>query len=179
MTISPPIEWQTGRLSIRRAITSDSGFILRLLNEPSWIDYIGDKHIRDLDAAGAYISRTLQGSYDKHGFGLMIVETRCDEVPIGLCGLIRRENLQDVDLGYAFLPEYWGKGYAFESASSVIKDGQDTHGLNRLVAITLPRNDACIRLLLRLGFTRESEILLGDDTEALELYGLDLAGGNH
>lgn len=175
MNITQADNLQTERLLIRKAAVNDREFILRLLNEPSWLEFIGNKNIRNADAAEAYISTTLQGSYERNGFGLMVVEIRGNGVPIGLCGLLKRDHLRDVDLGYAFLPEYWGKGYAFETAERVIADGRDSHGFKRIVAITLPQNRACIKVLTKLGFVREAETWLGDDPEVLSLYGLDLS----
>lgn len=165
---------ETDRLILRQATVDDAPFIFQLLNEPSWLQYIGDRNIRTLGDAENYIRNGLIGMYAQHGFGLFIVELKNGPTPIGLCGLIKRDSLEDVDLGFAFLPAYWGQGYAWEAASATMHDGATTHGLSRLLAITLPENASSIKLLKRLGFKFEKLIRLADDAEALELYAINL-----
>lgn len=166
---------ETERLILRRATADDAEFILELLNDPAWIRFIGDKGVRTPDDARAYISRALLGSYERHGFGLYLTEHKGDGAPMGLCGLIKRDSLEDVDLGFAFLPKFRGAGYAREAASAVLGYAKDALGLSRLVAITTPDNDGSARLLERLGFGFERMVRLSDDSdEELRLYAAEV-----
>ncbi len=114
------VVFETDRLVLRRLTVDDSGFILRLLNEPSFLQQIGDRGVRNLADAKQYILSGPIASYERHGFGLFLVELKDGLVPIGICGLLKRDALDDVDVGFAFVPESWSKGYAFESASAVL-----------------------------------------------------------
>ncbi len=161
---------ETERLVLRRLDTGDAAFIRRLVNEPAWLRYIGDRGVRTLEDAGKYLRDGPLAMYARLGFGLNLVETKDDMQPIGLCGFVKRDTLPDVDLGFAFLPEYWGKRYAFESASATMIHGRSVLELARIVAITAHDNLASIRLLERLGFAFERSVRLGDDDEELLLY---------
>src|SRR5205814_7039174 len=121
--------------------------LLGLLNEPSFISNIGDRGVRSLEDAQAYIAKGPRTSYEQNGYGLYLVERREDGVAIGMCGLVRRAGLEDTDLGYALLPAWWSKGYAFEAASAVREWGMREVGLPRLVAIVGPENLAVLRVL--------------------------------
>jgi len=143
---------ETERLVLRRFDRGDAPFILRLLNEPSWIDNIGDKGVRTLDDAARYIENGPVAMYARTGFGLYLVELKPDAEPIGMCGLIKREGLVDVDVGFAFLPAYWGRGFAREAASATVEYGKRMLGLARIVAIVADDNDRSAALLERLGF---------------------------
>src|SRR5437870_3683417 len=107
----------------------DAEFILQLLNEPSWLQFIGDRGVRTLDDARAYIIKGPVEMYARLGFGFYVVELKVDRIPIGMCGLVKRDYLDDVDIGYALLPRYWAKGYAYEAASAVLAYGTDDLGL--------------------------------------------------
>jgi RimJ/RimL family protein N-acetyltransferase len=161
----------TDRLTLRPLTEHDAAFILQLLNEPSFIRFIGDRGMRTPHDARAYIRKGLVASYERFGFGLLLVTLKEDGTPIGICGLLKRDTLEDVDVGFAFLPAYWSKGYGFESASAVIADGRTTLGLTRIVAITNPDNVASIRLLEKLGLTFERMIRIADEGKELRLYG--------
>lgn len=161
---------ETDRLRLRWLDTGDAAFILRLLNDPSWLRYIGDRGVRTLDDAENYLRNGPIAMYARLGFGLYLVETKESALPVGICGFVRRETLDDVDLGFAFLPAFRGKRYAFESASATMDYGKSALGLLRVVAITAQDNAPSIRLLERLGFAFERLVRLGDDDEALELY---------
>ena len=165
---------ETARLVLRRLDTEDASFMFRLLNDPSWIQNIGDKGIRTLDDAKDYIRNGPVVMYMRYGFGLFLVQLKDSQTSIGLCGLIKRKALKDVDIGYAFLPEYWGKGYAMDSASAVISYGKSIHRLSRLVGITLPSNHSSVKLLKKLGFQFESIVMMTADTEELEIYSIEL-----
>lgn len=150
--------------------------MLRLLNEPSFIQNIGDKGVRTADDARAYILNGPVASYEKFGFGLWLVETKESREPVGICGLIKREALADVDLGYALLPEHWSRGYAFEAASAVMAYARERLGLRRLAAITDADNLASIRLLEKAGFRYEGLVRLSDDAPELKLFASELFG---
>jgi RimJ/RimL family protein N-acetyltransferase len=165
----------TSRLSLRRLTTGDAAFIQRLLNEPSFLQYIGDRGVRTLEDACRYIETGPIAMYARVGFGLFLVELKDSGVPIGICGLLKRDTLDDVDVGFAFVPEHWRQGYAFESASAVIEYGRAAHGLMRVVAITSLDNPPSISLLEKLGFAFERTIRLTEDGEELRLFGLSTA----
>jgi RimJ/RimL family protein N-acetyltransferase len=157
-------------LILRRLTVDDAEFIFELLNEPSFLQYIGDRGVRSLDDAQEYILNGPVASYEQHGFGLYLTVLRESKVPIGICGLLKRESLEDVDIGFAFLPKYWSKGYAFESASAVMDYGRELLGLKRIVAITAPDNDASIRLLEKLGMRFEKMVTLVEDGPESRLF---------
>ena len=146
---------ETERLILRHFNTDDAPFILTLLNEPAFLRYIGDKKVRTLDDARQYILNGPRASYERHGFGLCQVELKHTHAPIGMCGLLKRDELPDPDIGFAFLPDYRNKGFAFEAAAAVLKDARERLKLNRILAIVNPDNDASIKLLQKLGFTFE------------------------
>jgi RimJ/RimL family protein N-acetyltransferase len=161
---------ETDRLALRPLTEADAAFIRELLNEPSFIKFIGDRHVRTSDDARAYIRNGPLASYKRFGFGLLLVTLKDAGTPIGICGLLKRDTLADVDVGFAFLPAYWSKGYGFESAAAVIADGRARFGLTRIVAITNPENAASMRLLQRLGLTFERMIRMSDEGVDLRLY---------
>jgi len=146
---------ETERLVLRRLTADDAGFILELLNDPAFLRYIGDKGVRTRADACRYIETGPVASYERHGFGLYRVELKDGGEPIGMCGLLKRDYLPDVDIGFALLPRHRSKGYAFESASAVLAHARDTLGLKRVLAITSPDNVASIGLLADLGFRFE------------------------
>jgi len=166
------IELNTERLLVRGFDTNDAEFILELLNQPSFIQFIGDKCVRSVDDARNYIATGPIESYRRHGFGLYLVELKDRKVPIGMCGVLKRESLPDPDLGFAFLPEYWGKGYAFEAASAALDQARDFFKLARILAITNPDNDASIKLLATLGFQFERVMKLSTDSDEVKLFSL-------
>ena len=166
------MELITARLTLREFVDADAPFILTLLNQPSFLRFIGDKKVRTVDDARRYITTGPIASYQRHGFGLYLVELKDGKVPIGMCGVLKRESLPDPDLGFAFLPEYWGQGYAFEAASAVLKEARDTFKLTRILAITKPDNDASIKLLAKLGFQLERVMKLSSDSDEVKLFSL-------
>lgn len=161
---------ETDRLRLRRLSTGDAEFVLRLLNEPSFIQNIGDRGVRDADGARAYILNGPVASYEKHGFGLWLVETKESREPVGICGLLKRDALEDVDLGYALVPEHWSKGYARESASAVMAYARGTLGLGRVLAIVDACNESSVRLLEKIGFEYEGMIRLSGDSPEIKLF---------
>ena len=163
---------ETERLRVRWLNVGDSAFIFELVNEPSWIQYIGDKGVKTLQDAARYIENGPMAMYQRAGFGLYMVELTDIAKPIGICGLINREALQDVDLGFAFLPKFWSKGYAFESAAAVVRYGKEVLGLRRIVAILSQDNHRSSKLLEKLGFCFEGTLRLQPNDDELKLYAI-------
>lgn len=153
---------ETDRLRLRKLSTDDAGFILQLLNEPSFIRNIGDKGVRTLEDARGYILNGPMANYEKLGFGMYLVELKESGAPAGICGLIKRDVLEYIDVGYAFLPEFWARGYAIESASAILSYARDVIGSKRILAVTEPDNDRSIHLLEKVGFRFERMARLSD-----------------
>ena len=153
---------QTERLTLQKATFDDAEFIFQLLNDPTFIDNIVDKGIKTLDDAKNYIQQSLIDSYNTHGFGLYITRLKSDNTPIGLCGLLKREELEWPDVGYALLPEFVGFGYATEGAKASMEYGFKALGMSKIVAITSINNAASIKVLEKVGLRRE---------KVIEIYG--------
>lgn len=170
---------ETARLTLHRFTLDDAPFAFRLVADPSFIRYIGDRGLRSVEDAQVYLRNGPIASYQLFGFGLFKVVRKTDGAAIGMCGLLKRETLDDVDLGYAFLPEYWLQGYAREAAAGAIEHGQRVYGLKRIVAITNPDNAPSIRVLEHLGFRFERLIRLGGEGQELQLYGWTYAAGDY
>ena len=145
------------------------------MNEPSWLRFIGNKGVRNLEDARAYILQGPVEMYSRLGFGLYLVELKEAGIPIGMCGLIKRDALEDVDIGFAFFPQYWGRGYAYEAASAVMAYGANQLGLKRIVAITSVDNDSSVKLLEKLGLRFERMVKLSADAEEIKLFGSDVS----
>jgi len=143
---------ETERLILRHFNTDDAPFILALLNEPAFLRYIGDKQVRTLEDARQYILNGPVATYERHGFGLYQVALKDNETPIGMCGLLKREELPQPDIGFAFLPDFWNKGFAFEAAAAVLSHARKRLQLDRILAIVNPDNEASMKLLEKLGF---------------------------
>src|SRR5262252_416554 len=165
---------ETPRLLFRRLEEEDAPFILELLTDPDWLRYIGDKGVRDLADARRYIAEGPVAMYAKHGFGLFLVGRKPAGAPMGLCGLIRRDGLDDVDVGYAFLPRFRGCGYAAEAAAEMLRFARDRVGLARVVAITTPENERSIHVLEKLGFAYERRMRLTPESHEVRLFGKNL-----
>lgn len=165
---------ETERLALRQFASADAAFILELVNEPSFIQNIGDRGVRTLSDAERYIENGPVASYAKNGFGLWLVMLKEAGESIGMCGLIKRDQLEDVDLGYAFLPRYWSKGYALEAARAAMDFAKNTAKLQRVVAIVDPDNEASIRLLEKLDFKFEKMVRLSADDIDLKLFAIEL-----
>lgn len=162
---------ETERLTLRSMKPEDATFYLELINDPSWVTNIRDKGIHTLEAARNDILNGTMAMQEKHGFSLYAVQRKEDGAPLGMCGLIKRDSLQDVDIGYAFLPRYVGQGYAFEAASAVVRYAQSVLSLPKLAAITSPENQRSNRLLLKLGFVLEQVVVLAGEERDTNLYG--------
>ncbi|HEY6910070.1 MAG TPA: GNAT family N-acetyltransferase [Myxococcales bacterium] len=158
----------TPRLRIRRFTADDAPFVLRLLNEPSFIENIADRGVRTTEQAVKYLKEGPIASYAKHGLGLMLVEKT--GAPIGMCGLIRRPGQPDVDLGYAYVPEAWGQGYAGEAAEAMLEIARRDFRLPRVAAFVSPGNDRSLRVLARLGFEPAGKTRLNPADPEVLLY---------
>jgi [ribosomal protein S5]-alanine N-acetyltransferase len=160
----------TARLRLRPFTLDDAPFIVELLNDPGWLRFIGDRQVRTLDDARAYLANGPIAHAARHGFALAAVESKDGATPIGMCGLIRREGLDDVDLGYALLPAARGRGYAREAAAAWLQAGFTRHGLRRIVAITALGNTASGRVLESIGMRFERRLRVPGHAEDSLLY---------
>ena len=165
---------ETQRLILRPFTLDDAEFIYELVNQPSWKRYIGDRGVDSLAAARTYIETVPLAAYRQHGFGLFAVERKADSILIGTCGLLKRETLKDVDIGFALIARYEGQGLMYEAAAATLVYCRDTLGLARVVAIVKPDNTRSARLLERLGMREEGIIRLGGASDEVRLYGIAL-----
>ncbi len=161
---------KTSRLIIDEITVNDASLILALLNDPDFIRYVADRGIRTEEQAQNYISGRVMASYAEHGFGMAAVRRKDTGKAVGMCGLVKRDALKDVDIGYAFLPEGRGQGYALEAAEAVMAMGRKDFGLSRLSAIIHPDNAASIALARALGMQLDSLIRMSPDDEEIRLY---------
>lgn len=160
----------TARLALTELADADAPFIRGLLNEPSFLRYIGDRGVRSDEDARRYIQDGPVAMYAKHGYGLLRVGLRADGAPIGICGVLKRDALPEPDLGFSLLPAYWSQGYASEAAGAVMHDARHRLGLGRILAITSPDNEPSIRLLGKLGFRFERMMRLAEDAGEVRLF---------
>lgn len=161
---------ETERLVLRPLTADDAEFILELLNEPSFLRYIGDRGVRTAADACRYIREGPMASYERFGFGLYRVELKASGEPLGICGLLKRDELPDPDVGFAFLPRFWSKGYASESAAAVLAHARDALRLQRILAITSPDNTASMALLGKLGFRFDRMARMPGDEAEVRLF---------
>jgi RimJ/RimL family protein N-acetyltransferase len=158
---------ETERLLLRELTLTDTAFIIDLVNSDGWLQYIGDRKIRTAEDARTYLGKGPLKSYAENGFGLWLIALKPGNEPIGICGLIKREGLDDVDIGFALLPGYEGKGYVFEVAEQTLVYGREKLRIPHIVAITTAENDRSVRLLKRLGMEFTKNIRLGDGEEMM------------
>jgi ribosomal-protein-alanine N-acetyltransferase len=168
---------ETPRLTFAPFTLDDAPFILDLLNQPSFLRNIGDRGVHTLADARAYIANGPVKSYAANGFGLWRVGLKPAEPPIGMCGLIRRPGLQDVDIGYAFLPPYWGAGYATEAAAATLDYGLRVVGLARIVGIVNPDNTPSIRVLEKIGLQFDGLLTLPGESTPVKVYAISRNSG--
>lgn len=159
---------------MREVSEADAGFILELLNDPDFIRNVADRGVRTIEAARLYVLERFVESYRRQRFGFWLVETKDERMPAGICGLVKRDSLPGVDIGYAFLPPFRSKGYAYESASGVTAYARNVLGLRRLYAIVNPDNAGSIRVLEKLGMRFERMVRLPDDEQEIKLFAADL-----
>ena len=161
---------ETDRLVLRELSTDDTSFVLELLNDSSFIRFIGDKNVRTVDDARNYILNGPVASYEKFGFGLYATELKDSHVLIGICGILKRDTLPHPDIGFAFLPEYRQQGYAFEAAAAVMNYARGTLKLSQILAITTPDNEASAKLLEKIGLTFDRLVKLSEDSAEMKLF---------
>jgi RimJ/RimL family protein N-acetyltransferase len=164
---------ETARLSLREITAGDAEFILELLNTPKFIKYIGDRGVRSVDDAREFVETKYRQSYHDHGYGLYAVELKDTGSPIGMCGFVRRDTLPGPDIGFAFLPEFEGKGFGFESADAVMAFGRDSLHFSQLFAITSKDNEVSGKLLEKLGFKFDKLVTMNNGEE-LKLFEIHL-----
>ena len=161
---------ETERLLIRELDAArDAEFVFELLNTPKFIKYIGDRGVRSVEQARDFIENRYRQSYKDHGFGLYAVDVKADSIQVGICGFVKRDTLPEPDLGFAFLPQFEGRGFGFESADAVLRYGRIDLGITTVLAITSPDNEISGKLLEKLGFRFERLIEMPDG-EVLRLY---------
>src|SRR6187402_2508828 len=144
---------ETKRLQLRQFEIKDAEFIVELVNTPGWLKFIGDRNVKITEDAIRYLQNGPMKSYQENGFGLWSVALKENRKQIGMCGILKRDSLENPDIGFAFLPEFIGKGYAFETALATVNYAKNKLGLKTLSAITIPSNEKSIRLLEKIGFT--------------------------
>jgi RimJ/RimL family protein N-acetyltransferase len=163
----------TQRLELKQLGASDAPFMLELLNDPAFIANIGDRGVRNVEDAARYIQDRMIPSYAQNGFGLYVVELRATGVAVGICGLVKRDYLDDADIGFAFLPQFLGQGYALESATAVRAHAFEVLRLPRLLAITSPHNTRSMHLLEKIGMRFEQMIMPPGEEREIRLYTSD------
>lgn len=163
----------TKNLILRHYTPADSAFILKLLNEPSFKKNIGDRNVKNLEDAKNYIATKLIASYENNGYGLYMVELK-DRTPIGMCGLVKRDPKEDPDLGFAFVPEYWRKGYAVESSLGILNYAKNYLKLKRILGITIPSNIGSIKTLEKAGLKFIKKDISKQDGAVINVYEIHL-----
>ena len=162
---------------MRRLVVEDAPFLVDLLNQPSFLANIGDRGVRNVEDAHRYLRDGPFAMYERFGFGLWLVVRKSDGVAIGTCGLLRRESLPAVDVGYALLPAYWGQGYASEAVQATLRYARDELGLRRIVGVVADGNDASARVLEKAGLRYEGRVTVNPGESEVRLYGRELQGG--
>lgn len=170
--MSENISFETERLILRPTSEEDAEFMLELLNTPKWHKYIGDRNVRSIEAAKKYIADRITPQMERLGYGNYTVIRKSDGVKMGCCGLYDREGLEGIDIGFGFLPEYEGKGYAFEGSDKIKQLAFEQFGINSISAITAKENTGSQKLLTKLGLEFIKTITLPDDEEELMYYEL-------
>ena len=160
----------TSRLEIVEITIEDTPFIFELLNTPSWIKYIGDRGIKTQEDSKNYIVNRFIPAYSTEWFGFRLVRLKESKTPIGICGLVKRDALEHIDIGFAFMPEYGGKGFGFESASAVMEHAKNTLNIKTIAGITNKDNKSSIALLEKLGLRFQKMILLPNETQEIMLF---------
>ena len=161
---------ETERLRLREFNLDDSEFIIELLNSPGWLKFIGDRNVRTTEQAKYYLENGPLKSYEINGYGLSLVEKKDDSKAIGMCGILNRDSLDNPDIGFAFLPDFSGQGYALEIASATMIYAKDKLGISKIAAITVAGNLKSIRLLEKIGLKYNKEFRFPNSEEELLLY---------
>jgi [ribosomal protein S5]-alanine N-acetyltransferase len=159
MAVTARAVLQTDRLALREFSTDDDGFVLDLLNQPSFLHYIGDRGVRTLEDARTYIAQGPLKSYEDLGYGLYVVTLKDDGTPMGMCGIVHKPWLNAPDIAYAFLPQYEGRGYASEAARAVLEHARSQLGITVVLGVVTFDNNGSVRVLEKLSFSRESTVI--------------------
>ncbi len=163
----------TQRQRLRTFTQADAAWLLEALNEPSFIEQVGDRQIRSVDQALVYLDQHLHAHYQQHGYGMWLCERLLDQRPIGMCGLVRRETLDAPDIGYAYRPEFWGQGYAIEAARATAAAARSMTGSDRLLGITSSDNIASMKVLKQLGMQDAGSVSVTTENDS-QLFEMDL-----
>jgi RimJ/RimL family protein N-acetyltransferase len=162
--------FKTERLTLRELSIDDTTFIIQLLNSPTFLEFIGDRKVRNEEDAKKYLNDGPLKSYSDFGFGLWLVSLKANETPIGICGILKRVELDHPDIGYAFLPEFTKKGYAFEAAKATLLYAKNAFAIDTVLAITVEKNKSSIQLLNKIGLQFEKLITIKNRGEELMLF---------
>ena len=162
---------ETERLILRKFTIEDAPFMLELLNTPTWLRFIGDRNVHSVKEAEQYLISGNIKNYSTYGFGFYLVEVKETGEAIGMCGLVKRDSLDDIDIGFAFLPQFIGKGYGFEAASATLRYAQTVLQLNKIIAIVNPENADSIKLIKKIGLQFEKMVQLSFTDIELMLFG--------
>lgn len=168
------VNLETERFRIRALTIIDAGFMLQLMNTPSWIKNIGSRNVNDKTTASNYIANNIINSYNINGFGLFLVTLKKSNQPAGICGIVKREGLTIPDLGFAMLPVYEGKGFATEASKAVVSYAEKILGISTIAGITKPENIASIRVLEKVGMQFDKLIQLPQNSDLFSLYTMAL-----
>lgn len=162
---------ETQRLILRKFTVEDAAFMLKLLNTPNWLRFIGDRNVRTLEEAKQYLINGNIRSYREYGFGFYVVVIKETQESIGICGIVKREGLEDVDIGFAFFQQFMGKGYGYEAASAVLNYALNDLKIKRIVSIVDPENVVSIALIKKIGLQFEKMIQMSPKDIELMLFG--------
>lgn len=162
---------KTERLILRKFTLEDAPFLLELVNTPAWLQFIGDRNVHTVEEAENYLRNGNLKSYAEHGFGFYLVVTKESNEAIGMCGLVKRDSLDDIDIGFAFMPNSIGKGYGYEAASATLDYAQNILKLGRIVAIVDPQNASSIALIKKIGLKYEKMVQISTNDIELMLFG--------
>jgi len=161
---------ETERLKLRELVTDDAGFLYKLMNDPAWLQFIGDRNIKTIEAAKEYITYKIRPGYEKFGFGFYLTSLKENDAPIGVCGLVKRPTLEHIDVGFAFMPGYRRRGYGYESSVAILDYAKNVLGIDYIVAITDLDNIGSIKLLEKLGLKFEKTIQLDGEDKQCRLF---------
>ena len=161
---------ETERLILRKFTVDDAPFILELLNTPNWLRFIGDRNVHNVEEAKQFLLNGYMKSYETHGFGFYAVMEKGTQNLIGMCGLVKRDTLEDVDIGFAFMPDFMGKGYGFEAALATLHYAQNVLKLDTVIAIVNPENNVSIGLIKKIGLQFEKMITFYPEEKELMLF---------
>lgn len=165
-------QFDTERLRLIPTSIDDADFLLVLLNSPKWLKYIGDRKVETIEDAITYIQNRMNPQLERLGFGNYTVSLKSNNQKIGICGLYDRKGLEGLDIGFAFLPEFEKKGYAFESAYKLLEVAVEKFKIKEISAITTEDNSESQKLLVKLGLQFEKKFFLEGDSEELMLFKL-------